>query len=362
MRRAATTSDARRRSRPARLAVLALLLASCAPAPTTRTEQLHVFGSIAELQLRDADPAAAQAALAEVSAELGRLHREWHAWEQSDLTRVNAAFAAGRSVEAPPSLVALVERSQPLAEASDGLFDPAVGGLVAAWGFHTSVFPVVSPAPSPDKLEAWLRERPRIGDVVVDGRRLSTRNRRVQLDFGAIAEGMAAETTAAILRRHGVEHALVNLGGDVVAVGDGVAEPWRVGLRDPFGGGVLGGVELGDGESLFSTGNYNRFRASPSGTRWAHILDPRTGYPARGAAAVVVLHSDPVRADAAATALYVAGPAGFETIARRLAIGCALMVTDENELLVSRAMAARVVLEREPVALGPPVDLGPDCR
>lgn len=338
-----------------------MLLASCEPAPATRTERLHVFGSIAELQVRDADAAATQAALAEVSAELTRLHREWHAWEQSDLTRINAAFAAGRAVDAPPSLVALVERSKPLAEASEGLFDPAVGGLVAAWGFHTSVFPVVSPAPSPERLEAWRAARPRIAEVTVDGGRLSTRNPRVQLDFGAIAEGMAAEMIVAILQRHGIDDALVNLGGDVVAIGDGGGAPWRVGLRDPFGGGVLGGVELAGGEALFSTGNYNKFRTSPSGTRWAHILDPRTGYPARGAAAVVVLHPDPVRADAAATALYVAGPAGFERIARRLGLGCVLMVTDENELLVSRAMAARVVLERQPVALGPPIDLGPDC-
>jgi thiamine biosynthesis lipoprotein len=362
MRRAAITSDRpRRRWRPARPLALALLLAACGASPQTRTEQLHVFGSIAELQLRDAEPAAAQAALAEVSAELGQLHREWHAWETSDLTRINAAFAAGRPIQAPASVLALIERSLPLAEASGGLFDPAVGGLVAAWGFHTSVFPVVTPAPSPERLDAWRAAQPRLQDVRVDGDILSTDNRAVQLDFGAVAEGMAAELVVAVLRRHGIRQALVNLGGDVVAIGDGGGEPWRVGLRDPFGG-VLGGIDLRDGEALFSTGNYNKFRTSPSGSRWGHILDPRTGYPARGAAAVVVLHSDPVRADAAATALFVAGPAGFEAIARSMALGCALMITDENELLVTRALATRVDLERDPVALGPPIDLGDDCR
>ena len=59
---------------------------------------------------------------------------------------------------------------------------------------------------------------------------------------------------------------------------------------------------------------------------------------------------------------YVAGPAGFEATARRMRLGCALMVTDENEMLVTSAMAARVALDRDPVALGPPIDLGPDCR
>ena len=340
--------------------LLALLLAGCNGTPDTRVEQIHVFGAIAELQLRDAEPEAAQAALVEAADELGKLHREWHAWEPSELTRINAAFAAGEAAVAPPSILALIERSRPLVEESGGLFDPAVGGLVDMWGFHTSVFPVTSPAPSAERIAAWRGTRPRLADVSVDGERLTAANPEVQLDFGAVAEGRAAEIVVEVLRRHGVSQALVNLGGDVVALGDGGGAPWRVGLRDPFGG-VLGGVELRDGEALFSTGNYNKFRTSPSGTRWGHVLDPRTGRPARGAAAVVVLNRDPVRADAAATALFVAGPAGFAETARHMQLRCVLMVTDENEMLVSRAMAARVVLERVPVPLGPPLELGDDC-
>lgn len=115
-----------------------------------------------------------------------------------------------------------------------------------------------------------------------------------------------------------------------MALGDGDGRPWQVGLRDPFGG-VLGGVELAGGEALFSTGNYSKFRDSPSGARWSHILDPRTGQPARGAAAVVVLHTDPLLADAGATALFVAGPAGFERLARRMGLACAMMVTEKTK-------------------------------
>ena len=358
MRPAAITSEVRRRIPAPAPLLLALLLAGCGH--DTRVEQLHVFGSIAELQLRDTDPATAQAALAEAAAELATLHRQWHAWEPSDLTRINDAFAAGEAATAPPSILLLIERSRPLVAESGGLFDPAVGGLVDMWGFHTSQFPVTTPAPTAERVDAWLASRPRLEDVVVDGDRLTARNPEVQLDFGAVAEGRAAEIVGAVLRRHGVAQALVNLGGDVVAIGDGGGEPWRVALRDPFGG-VLGGVELHDGEALFSTGNYNKFRTSPSGTRWGHLLDPRTGRPARGAAAVVVLHRDPVRADAAATALFVAGPAGFAATARRMQMHCVLMVTDENEMLISRAMAARVRLEREPVPLGAELELGDDC-
>lgn len=360
MRRAASTSDLRRRAVRAALAVALVLAAGCSREEPVRMERLYVFGTLADVEIRGADPAQSTAALAEVSALLNQRQGEWHAWEPSDLTRINSALAAGESAIAPASVIELIERSRPLAEASEGLFDPTVGGLVAAWGFHTSTFPVLSPAPSEAWLQRWRETRPRLDQVRVDGDRVSSSNPAVQLDFGAIAEGLASETILEVLARHGIRHALVSLGGDIVALGEGNGRPWRVGLQDPFGG-ALGSVQLHDREALFSTGNYNKFRESPTGARWGHILDPRTGRPARGSAAVVVLNRDPVRADAGATALFVAGPAGFERTTRRLGLACALMVTEENELLVTVAMAARVDLLRNPVALGAPLDLGPTC-
>jgi len=358
MPRAASTSE----GWPARsvAACLWLALAACSRSPAPVTEEIHVFGSITQIEIRGAPPAKAQAAIAEVSALLTQREDEWHAWQPSDLTRINAAFAAGESAAAPPSVIDLVERSKRLSDASEGLFDPAVGGLVSAWGFHTSSYPIITPPPSEEALAQWRAQRPHIGDVQVRAGRLQSRNARVQMDFGAIAEGAAAETALAILAKHGVRHALVSLGGDVVALGDGDGRPWQVAMRDPFGG-VLGGVALRDGEALFSTGNYSKFRDAPSGARWSHILDPRTGHPARGSAAVVVLHPDPLLADAGATALFVAGPAGFERLARRMGVACAMMVTEENEMLVTTAMRSRMELAREPVPLGQPLHLGPDC-
>ncbi|MBP6596346.1 MAG: FAD:protein FMN transferase [Arenimonas sp.] len=362
MRPAASTSDLRLALRWAALllATLALTLSACRRGPEPRRETLHAFGTAVEIELRGAPPAQAQAALAAVTAMLAQREGEWHAWEASDVTRINAALAAGQPAQAPASVTDLIERSLPLVAASEGLFDPAVGGLVGAWGFHTSSYPVLTPAPTMDWLAQWRRERPSLAQVTVVGSEVSSRNRRVQLDFGAVAEGVAAQEIVALLVRHRIRHALVSLGGDVVALGDGDGAPWQVGLRDPFGG-VLGGVTLADGEAFFSTGNYSKFRESPSGARWSHILDPRTGRPARGAAAVAVLHRDPVLADAAATALFVAGPAGFERLARAMRLGCALMVTEENEMLVTVAMRARLQLLRDPIPLGMPLDLGPDC-
>ncbi len=327
--------------------------------PVTR-ETLHVFGSITEIEIRGSAPADAEAAIADASARLNRHEREWHAWKPSDLTRINAAFRAGQSVQAPPSIIGLVERSQKFAVASDGLFDPAVGGLVELWGFHTSEFPVRTPAPTLAQVNAWVSRHPRILEVRIEGDRLLSANPAVQLDFDAIAEGAAAAEILDGFRKRGIRHALVSLGGDVAALGDGDGRPWVVGMRDPYGG-ALGSVQLGDHESFFTSGNYNKFRATTNGARWGHILDPRSGMPARGSAATAVLTNDPLLADAASTALMAAGPAGFERLVKKMKLGCALMVTEENELLVTRAMRMRMSFLREPVALGDPIDTGADC-
>lgn len=319
-----------------------------------------MFGSIAQIEIRAAPRVRAERALAEISARLRQREREWHPWEPSDLTRINAAFRNGQSVQAPDSIVAMIGRAQDFAVRSDGLFDPAVGGLVEMWGFHTSHYPVAAPAPTRQQIELWLQQRPRIADVRIQGHRLETSNRAVQLDFNAMAEGVAAGEMAAILRKHGIGHALINMGGDVLALGDGDGKPWEVGMRDPFGD-ALGWVDLGGSEALFSSGDYNKFRQTRQGEHWGHILDPRTGLPAHEAAATVVLADDPVLADAAATALMVAGPAGFERLVERMNLGCALMLTEKNQLLITRAMKSRTHFLREPAAFGPVLEAGDNC-
>jgi thiamine biosynthesis lipoprotein len=342
-------------------ALLGLLLAACrAPAPAL-AEEFEAFEGRIRVEIHDVDAVRAGAAFAELAETLRADDAGWHAWNASPLTRINSAIAAGESVQATPALLDLIERARPLVAASGGLVDPAIGGLIEAWGFHTTSFPVVSPPPSRRRIEAWLAQRPRLEQLLVDGDRVRSDNRLLQLDFGAMAEGAAALHALAILRRHGIQRARIDFGGgDAAVLGAGPQGPWRVALRDPFGG-SLGEARLESGEALFSTGNFSKFRASATGARWPHILDPRTGHPARGTAAVVVIDSDAVRADAAATALYVAGPAGFEATARAMRIGCALLLTDENEILLTSAIASRLDLHRDPVPLGPPIDLGPSC-
>lgn len=343
-------------------ASLIALAAGCTPqSPPPVRESLLVFASEADLSIAGVPAAQARAAVAEIAARMAQRAREWHAWEPSDLTRINAAFAAGLAVNAPPSVRDLIAISQTLSLRSGGAFDPAIGGLIELWGFHTSDYPIRSAPPTPAQIAAWRDQEPRISDVTLhDDGSVSSRNRAVQLDFGAIAEGAAAAEIAQMLAHDGIANALITLGGDVLAMGSNSGRAWHVAIADPRGG-VLAGVSLAPGEALFTSGDYNKYRIVADGTRLAHVLDPRTGTPVHGAATTVVLVADPILADVAATALMVAGPDGFEAMTRRLGVRCALLLGDDDTLRSTPAMRARIDLLRAPAREQAPLDRGADC-
>ena len=337
-----------------RLAAACLLFCSaCAPAPLPqfspplRTELL-VFGGSAEIQLRELKPEASTARLAEISALFAGFDRDWHAWRDSALTRFNAACARGEAHALPASLHAMLLRSQRLNVQSQGLFDPGIGGLIRLWGFHTSEYPIHAPAPEAATLAAWLQSAPSVLQVELLGAgQARCLNPAVQLDFGAIAEGAALREVGAHLRGRGVRHALLNLGGDVLALGDAGGRPWRLGVRDPAGG-VLLELPLHDGESLFTSGGYAKYRENPDGSRWPHLLDPRTALPVEHSLAASVIHTDPELADAAATALMIGGPERFGALCQSMNLELALLLDADDVLHLTPAMAARIETRREP--------------
>jgi thiamine biosynthesis lipoprotein len=339
------------------LPVLALMAAALSVGvlwlrPPVRAEaEFLVFGSRARIDLRTGDKEQADAALSGIGRLLAHNHRTWHAWEPSELTRLNEDLNAGRARQVPADLAAMIREAQRGYMLSDGLFNPAAGKLIGAWGFHTSDYPVRSPSPTVEQITPLLAAAPAMTDILVaDDGTVSTRNPAVSLDLNGLAEGFAARQIHELLARQGIHDALIYIGGFVLALGqDEKQRPWRVGIRAPNGG-ILGVVDLNDGEALSSSGDYQRRRADTEAQ--GHILDTRTGRPQRAAAAASVISRDPVLADMAATALMVAGPDGFDTLSARMGLRCALLASHDGSLHITSALQARLRLtEQSPASI-----------
>jgi thiamine biosynthesis lipoprotein len=329
--------------------LLTLLLTSCgAPPPPVHEESLYAFGTLVDVTLSGVEEAEARRVIGEMDRELQRLHREWHAWEPGPLTALNEAFAKGESRVVDTDLLALIRRSKELSAASGGLFNPAIGRLIDLWGFHTSDFPVEGPPPARDAIAALVAAAPSMDDITIEGDRVTSRNPAVALDFGAIGKGLAVDRAFAILDAAGIRNAIVNAGGDLRARGRRGDRPWKVGVRHPQGEGVIAAIAIKGDEAVFTSGNYERYRAH-AGKRWPHILDPRTGMPVREVvSATVIVPADGTTADAAATALVVAGLAGWQDVARHMGLDKVMVVDREGTVYLTPAMAARVELQNPP--------------
>jgi thiamine biosynthesis lipoprotein len=316
-----------------------------ASAPAVSRIDFTAFGSPVSLQLAGADPERASPALADIQAFLAVAGRDWYAYGDGELARVNAALAAGEPAPVSPELAAVIARALDLAARSGGRFDPAVGDLVTLWGFDRAERLAATLAPpSPAMVAAARGGAGTAADVTLaDG--VVRARRPLRLDLGGIAKGTALARIGTRLTAAGIANALVDLGGSsLLALGNRGDRPWRAGLRHPRRDAVFATLALAPGESLATSGDYER-AFTAGGRRYGHVLDPRTGAPATGAVAATVVSADPELADAAATALLVGGPAAFDALVTGLGVPVALLVTADGRLVTTPAMAARLAAD-----------------
>jgi thiamine biosynthesis lipoprotein len=325
-------------------AALLAAAAACSRPGGDFHQQLHALGTQVTLRFYGTDARSA----GDAGAALERLYRQlgtdWYPWAApqagGELTRINDAIARGETAAVSPRLAALLKRATALERRSGGRFNVALGAFTALWGFDRPFQNDWRP-PSHDAVQALLASEPGGGQLHWDGLLLASDNRELVLDPGGIAKGALLALSIEILERHGIDNAIVDLGGDLSVIGTVNGRAARIGIRDPAGGPPPGHIEVASGESVLTSGNYERYFRH-DGRRYAHIIDPRSGYPARGTASVTVVHEDPVLADAAATALLVAGAGEFDRTCQALGIEQALLIDASGDLRLTPEMRKRV--------------------
>ncbi len=323
-----------------------LLLTACTREAPLHHEQFLAFGTLIEITTYDVDDAAAQQAAAAIEQDFLRMDHDWHAWHRSTLTELNTRLGQGQTVPVDTALLDLITRARQLSLASDGLFDPALGELFAMWGFQSDE--PTGPPPPQRKITDLLSALPTMSDLHITAHTVHSDNPRLRLDFGAIAKGYAAQLAIEHLQRLGVHNAIVAAAGDLHVLGSHGARPWHIGIRHPRAPGIIASVDLKSGESISTSGDYERYFTF-QGKRYHHLLDPRTGYPAQGTASVTVIATDGATADAAATALFIAGAHDWPRIARRMGVDQVMRIDQQGKVQLTPAMAARLHFETTPV-------------
>lgn len=337
-----------------------LILTQChRQEPLYQAEPFYVFGTLVGISIWGSSPQQAQDAVKVIAEEFQILHRRWHAWNPSPVTELNQALATGQSYTVTePSLLTLLNLSKEWSHRSQGMFNPALGKLVALWGFHQDELPQ-GPPPSAEAIKALVQLAPKMEDLYIQDHQVSSRNPAVQLDFGAIAKGYAVDLAVEKLKTLGIKNAIVNAGGNLKAFGKKGEHPWWIGIRHPNGEGVLAALAIEKEESVMTSGNYERYREY-AGKRYSHLIDPRTGMPAQGLTSVTVVHDNGAVADVASTALTIAGLSGWWSIAQQMGLKYVMLVDEQGTVTMSPAMAQRVQFQtgKEPkIIISPPLEM-----
>nr|WP_184015928.1 FAD:protein FMN transferase [Sphingobium boeckii] len=264
-----------------------------------------------------------------IQSALDRVVTQMSHWDQaSDLCRFNRVRSdAWQSL--PIEFFTVLEAALAVAHESEGAFDPALGALVDLWGFGPAGTRAAPPAP-----DAIAQARDGLGwrAIAIDRRGLRARHDgSATLDFSGIAKGFGVDQVADYLIGQGILHFLVEVGGELRGCGlkpDG--QPWWVDLEAPPGITLpVNRVALHQ-LSVATSGDYRR-HFEHEGARYAHSIDPRTGWPVNaGMASVTVLHPSCMMADAYATALTVLGLDQGCALAERLDIAAILVARGDK--------------------------------
>ena len=313
-------------------------------------EEGFVFGTRVEISIVGVEEKLSRQGVASVMQEFQRLHNLLHAWKPSALSEINSAFAKQKSIAVTPEIEAMLRDATRLSEKSGGLFNPAIGGLVKLWGFQADEYKAV--LPDEKQVAALVAAQPRMRDIAIASAsdkkvaqfKTSSSNPSVQLDLGGYAKGYALDRAVTLLKQQGIHNALINIGGNVIAMGTHGDRPWRVGIQHPRKPGPIATLELHDGEAIGTSGDYQRY-FELNGKRYCHVIDPRNGQPVQGVEAVTVLtqgNRAGVLSDATSKPLFIAGTANWLAAAKQMNIRDALLIDTAGVVHLTAAMKKRL--------------------
>lgn len=315
----------------------AFLLTGCSGAPTQEPETATFFAMDTAMDFTVYGDAAL---LDEAETLIGSLEEQVSVTdEHSDIYAIDHTGSGSLSGNAAE----LMEQALELCRRTGGALDISVYPIVRAWGFTTGSYQV----PDEETIQSLLPlvDYTQIQYDAATG--VVTLPEGMEIDLGSVAKGYAGQLAAQMLREHGVQSALLNLGGNVQTVGakpDG--SPWQIGIKDPQGEDAMMVLSVED-QAVVTSGGYERYFEQDGQTYW-HIMDPSTGHPAdSGLISVTIVGDEGVVCDGLSTALFVMGLEKAADLWAQSGDFEAVFVTASGEVYITEGLRDRFALTEQ---------------
>jgi FAD:protein FMN transferase len=339
------------------LALLCLLAATASAAPGKLNYTDKAMGTWVTVWFWTDKQVEAAKAAGDVFAEMKRLDKVMTNFtSDSEIGQINAA-AGEHPVVVSDETIAVIERALDVSRRSGGVFDITVGGFKGLWKFDDDMDAACRDGTPDCKLPdpadvAKRRLLVNYKDIVVDRKKKTVflRRKGMAITLGGIAKGYAVDKCVEIVKKAGFTDFMVQAGGDMYIAGKKGELPWVVGIRDPRGPrDSLFATAPIENHSFSTSGDYERGFVK-DGVRYHHILDPRTGQPARASRSVTIRAKDAFTADAWSKVMFIDGWKEGTAVIKREKLDDfeAVWVDDKNEIHMTPGIQKDLRIERQP--------------
>jgi len=285
--------------------VVLFLLSSCQQSLEDVKETRLILGTVVTFTVAGASEQAALDAITQAAAVMQDVENTFTT--HGDIPNTVKVFnqtKAGEPVHLFAAVDDLLQQSITYWKKTQGAFDPTLGDLNMRWGFSGDKAPVV-PLTKIEVQQSLVLSG--VGAIHRVSPQTWVKDKAgIQLDFGAIAKGLAIDKGVEKLQQLGIQHAIINAGGDMRILGDHNSQSWRIAIRHPREDKALGWLDISADTSIVTSGDYERFFMY-QGKRYHHIINPKTGFPAEQSMSVTVQAPTAMQADVLSTALFILG-------------------------------------------------------
>ncbi len=317
-----------------------LFLSACSSERGDRVLEFQALGTEVSVSLYAVTADEADEASLQLQQYMAGIGHDWYPWKEGELRAINIAIELQEPVDVAPRLAAVIRRAAQVERLSNNRFNAGLGRVTELWGLHR-IGNEPPPIPSSSEIARALSQAIGVTNIRWTGDRIVGAPPGLMLDLGGIAKGAILEDSRIILRGLEIDNAIINIGGDLMVVGAVDGRAARIGIRSPVAESAIAAVDIVDGETIVTSGNYERY-VEIDDVRYSHVLNPRTGMPVNHTSSVTVIDTDPMLADAAATALMAGGAEEFEKLTAALGIDYALLIDASGELSLTTEMDYRL--------------------
>jgi len=318
------------------LVILPLAFVACGSAPEDIHETRFMMGTVVEFSIHGSARPQALAAINAAAEEMQRVERVFTIEEkQTNAVKAFNTLPVNMPAQLPEEVEQLLTQALDIARASNDAFTPAIGSLSELWGFNRLPSPASPPStPSVKHALAGVSSN----HIQHTDKGWIRNHSLTQLDFSGIAKGYAIDKGIEVLQSHGIEHAIINAGGDMRVIGTRGNRPWKIGIRHPRKPDeIIGWVQVKGDISIVTSGDYERYFMHNS-KRLHHILNPATGMPAEQSMSATVVSDSASKADGWSTAMFILGTETGMPLAENIEDIEVLWVDHAGKLHVSSKM------------------------